>query len=189
MAIEMIENNDFGNFSEGRLGLKQFADEGYNNYTGSENFYNLFGSQKKKKKTTREQTREKYSQFPSDCDKLQTSIDLISNDVATLLKRKSTLEVREALDETNKILGEYKNKQILQGCQEVKAAKESEAQRIGTLETLTKLSDISVSKAQSELAGLSPTDSQGFVEKNKKLLMYGGAGLAAILVIALIAKR
>jgi hypothetical protein len=191
MAIDMIENNDLGVFSEGRLGLRQFADEN-RNYTGSEDFYNLFGSRNKKKASFREQVRAKYDAFPTDCANIQTSIDAISNDVATLLKQKSTLEQREKLDETNKVLGDYKNKQILQGCEALKEAEKQEKERASTLDTLTKLSDVSVSKAQQELQGLVPTEgaAQGdFLSKNKNLLIYGGIGVGALIVIALILRK
>jgi hypothetical protein len=191
MAIDMIENNDLGVFSEGRLGLRQFADEN-RNYTGSEDFYNLFGSRNKKKASFREQVRAKYDAFPTDCANIQTSIDAISNDVATLLKQKSTLEQREKLDETNKVLGDYKNKQILQGCEALKEAEKQEKERASTLDTLTKLSDVSVSKAQQELQGLMPTEgaAQGdFLSKNKNLLIYGGIGVGALIVIALILRK
>lgn len=191
MAIDMIERNDFGNFTEGRLGWKQFADEGYKNYTGGEDFYNLFGSRKGKKRTIREEVRAKYATLSTDCANIQTSIDVISNDIATLLKQKANLQQREALDESNKVLGEFKNRQIIQGCQQVLAQKEAETKRTETLDTLTKLSDISVGKAQQELAGLAPQEGgQGdFLKKNKNLLIYGGLGLVGLVVIALILRR
>jgi hypothetical protein len=188
MAIDMIENNDLGVFTEGRLGLRQFADEN-RNYTGSEDFYNLFGSRNKKKATFREA---KYVSYPTNCANIQTSIDAISNDVATLLKQKATLEQREKLDETNKVLGEYKNKLILQGCEAIKEAEKQEKDRASTLDTLTKLSDVSVGKAQQELQGLVPTEGAGkgdFLSKNKNLLIYGGIGVGALIVIALILRK
>ena len=190
MAIDMIENNDLGVFTEGRLGLRQFADE-TRNYTGSEDFYNLFGSRNKKKSTFREQIRAKYDTYPTDCANIQTSIDAISNDVATLLKQKVTLEQREKLDETNKVLGDYKNKQILQGCEALKEQEKQEKERASTLDTLTKLSDVSVSKAEAELKGLAPTTGDGadFVKKNKNLLVYGGIGVVGLVIIALILRR
>ena len=191
MAIDMIENNELGVFTEGRLGFRQFADE-TRNYTGSEDFFNLFGSRNKKKATFREQVRARYDSFPTECSNIQTSIDAISNDVATLLKQKVTLEQRERLDETNKVLGEYKNKQILQGCEALKEQDKQEKDRASTLDTLTKLSDVSVSKAQSELQGLIPSEAGAkgdFVSKNKNLLIYGGVGVVGLVIIALILKR
>lgn len=189
MAIDMIERSELANFREGRLGWKQFADEGYSNYTGSEDFYNLFGSRNKKKSAIREKVSAKYASLPTDCDRIQTSIDIISNDVATLLKQKQNLQQREALDETNIILGQFKNLQISSNCAEIKAKKEADAQREGTLDTLTKLSDVSVSKAQQELAGIAPQGEEGVLGKNKNLLIYGGLGLAALVGIALILRR
>lgn len=189
MAIDMIENNELGVFSEGRLGLKQFTDEN-RNYTGSEDFYNLFGSRNKKKTTFKEQVRARYDSFPTECVNIQKSIDAISNDVATLLKQKATLEQREKLEETNKILGEYKNRQILQGCEALKEQESQEKERASTLDTLTKLSDVSVGKAESELKGLIPTGEGGaFVQKNKNLLIYGGIGIVGLVIIALILRR
>ncbi len=50
MAIDMIENNDLGALAPSRLGLREFADDNwaYKNYTGGEDFFNLFGSRKEK---------------------------------------------------------------------------------------------------------------------------------------------
>jgi hypothetical protein len=189
MAIEMIEKSELANFREGRLGWKQFADEGYKNYTGGEDFFNLFGSRKEKKSAIRSGVASKYAKLPTDCDNIQTSIDIISNDLATLLKQKQKLQQREAIDETNIILGQFKKLQISQKCQEVRAQKEAEQQRAGTLDTLTKLSDISVGKAQAELAGIAPSGQEDFFGKNKNLLIYGGVGLAALIGIALILRR
>jgi hypothetical protein len=67
MAIDMIENNDLGTFTEGRLGFRQFADEKFSNYTGGEDFFNLFGSRKAKKSAFRDSVRQKYQNLPSDC--------------------------------------------------------------------------------------------------------------------------
>jgi hypothetical protein len=60
------------------------------------------------------------------------------------------------------------------------------------LDTLTKLSDVSVSKAQAELQGLVPSDGGAkgdFVSKNKNLLIYGGIGVVGLVIIALILRR
>ena len=48
MAIDMIENNELGALAPSRLGLREFADDkwAYKNYTGGEDFFNLFGSRK-----------------------------------------------------------------------------------------------------------------------------------------------
>lgn len=182
MAIDMIENNELGAFTEGRLGFSQFADEKNVNYTGSEDFFNLFGSRNAKKSAFRDAVKKKYQDLPSDCDNIQRSIDLITNDVTTLLKQKSTLQQRETLDESNIILGQFKKLQIQQNCEGVAAKKAREEEKASTLATLTQLTESSVGQAQKELstAKSSPT---------KNLLIYGGVGLAAIVFIALILKK
>ena len=42
----MIEDNELGALAPSRLGLNEFVDDqwAYRNYTGSEDFFNLFGS-------------------------------------------------------------------------------------------------------------------------------------------------
>jgi hypothetical protein len=186
MAIDMIENNDLGTFTEGRLGFRQFADEKFSNYTGGEDFYNLFGSRKAKKSAFREAVRQKYQNLPSDCERVQNSIDLISNDVQTLLKQKSSLEVREKLDESNIILGEYKRLQIQQNCEGLAAQKAKQEERESTLATLTQLTESSVGQAKTELT-TAKSAVAGIPTKN--LLIYGGVGVAAFILIALILKK
>jgi hypothetical protein len=186
MAIDMIENNDLGAFAEGRLGFRQFADEGNSNYTGSEDFYNLFGSRNAKKSRYRDAVKSKYQDLPSDCARIQNSIDLISNDIATLLKQKSTLQQRETLDESNIILGQFKRLQIQQNCEQLAAEAAKKEQQESTLATLTQLTEASVGQAQKELT-TAKSSIAGVPTKN--LLIYGGVGLAAIVFIALILKK
>lgn len=186
MAIDMIENNELGTFTEGRLGFSQFADEKNVNYTGAEDFFNLFGSRNRKKSAIRDGVKNKYQDLPSDCDNIQRSIDLISNDVSTLLKQKPNLNQREALDESNIILGQYKRLQIQQNCEAVAAQKAREEEKASTLATLTQLTESSVGQAQKELT-TAKSSVAGIPTKN--LLIYGGVGLAAIVFIALILKK
>lgn len=189
MAIDMIENNELAALAPSRLGLNQFADDGFKNYTGGEDFYNLFGSRARKKSNIREGVRAKYASLPTDCDRIQRSIDIISNDAETLLKQKQNLNQREALDETNIILGEYKKLLISQDCAAIKAKSETEKQRAATLDTLTQLGDVSVQKAQAELQGLQTGAKEGGGLDNKKILLYGGIGVGALIVIALILRK
>lgn len=183
MAIDMIENNELGAFVEGRLGFKQFTDEKYSSYTGAEDFYNLFGSRNRKKSAIRLAVQEKYQNLPSDCNSIQQSIDLISNDIATLLKSKANLQQRESLDESNIILGQFKKLQISQNCVQKLAQQSKEEERASALSTLSALSEASVGQAKAEITGTTPDDT------NKKLLLYGGIGLGALLLIALILKK
>lgn len=186
MAIDMIENNELGAFAEGRLGFSQFADDKNMNFTGGEEFFNLFGSRKAKKSAFRTAVQKKYQDLPTDCDNIQRSIDLISNDVATLIKQKSSLQQRETLDESNIILGQFKSLQIKQNCEAVAAQKAREEEKASTLATLTQLTESSVGQAQKELT-TAKSSIAGVPTKN--LLIYGGVGLAAIVFIALILKK
>ena len=190
MAIDMIENNELGALASSRLGMKQFADEQYKNYTGDEDFYNLFGSRAKKKENYKEEVRQKYAKLPTDCANIQKSIDIISADVEVLLKQKQNLRQKQMLVETNYILGEFKKKQIQQDCQAVLEKTKTEAERAATLDTLAQLGDVSVQKAQAELAGLKAgEDGQTAGLDTKKLLIYGGIGVAALIGITLILRK
>ena len=184
MAIEMIENNELEGFTLGRLGFDNFTDENVN--YGGEDFFNLFGSRNAKKSAFRTAVQTKYQNLPSDCNSIQRSIDLISNDLATLLKQKSNLSQRESVDETNIILGQFKNLQIKQDCEGKMAQQLREQEQTSTLSTLTQLTEASVGQAQKEL-GQQKSSIGGIPTKN--LLIYGGLGLVGIVFIVLILKR
>jgi len=190
MAIDMIENNELGALASSRLGMKQFADEQYKNYTGDQEFYNLFGSRRQRIEGYKEEVRGKYADLPTDCANIQKSIDIITADVEVLLKQKQNLKQRQSLAEANYILGEFKKKQIQQDCQAILSKAKTEAERASTLDTLTKLGDVSVQKAQAELAGLKVgEDGQTAGLDTKKLLLYGGIGVAVLIGITLILRR
>ncbi len=194
MAIDMIENNEVGALAPSRLGLREFADDkwAYKNYTGGEDFFNLFGSRKEKKEKYTSWARAKFENLSTDCENIQKSIDIINNELQLLLKKKQTLNVKTQINETNQILAEYKRSQLEQDCERKQTLAKSEKEREQTLATLTQLSDVSVGKAQQELAGLqaglSPEEAASQA-KMKNYLLYGGIGLGAILLIALIARR
>ena len=194
MAIDMIENNELGALAPSRLGLRQFADEKwvYKNYTGDDNFYNLFGSRKAKIEKYSSWAKAKFENLPTDCANIQRSIDIINNELASLIKQKPTLNIKTQIKETNLILADYKKMQLEQDCERIAQEAKVAQEREQTLATLTQLSDVSVGKAQQELAGLqagvSPEQAAAD-EQMKKYLIYGGVGLGAILLIFLIARR
>jgi hypothetical protein len=69
-------------------------------------------------------------------------------------------------------------------------AQKKEKERKDLLDTLTTVSDTSVNKAKGDLVGLDmggDTKTVGGVNKN--LLIYGGIGIGALVVIALIFKK
>jgi hypothetical protein len=130
--------------------------------------------------------------LPTDCLNIQRSIDIVSNDAQTLLKRKSDLEQREKLDETNLVLGELKRLQISQDCETKLATLKREQERQTTLSDLSALTEGSVGKAQQELLGLKQSVSGGAAGgglTNQKLLIYGGVGVGALVLLAVILKR
>jgi len=194
MAIDMIENNELGALAPSRLGLNEFVDDkwAYKNYTGDDDFYNLFGSRKRKMEKYTSWAKAKFENLSSDCENVQKSIDIINNELQLLLKKKQTLNVKTQIKETNEILAEFKRAQISQDCEKKELLAKSEKEREDTLSTLSQLSDISVGKAQQELAGLqagaAPEDSASQAQM-KKYLMYGGIGIGAVLLIFLIARR
>ena len=102
--------------------------------------------------------------------------------------RKKNINVKTQIDEANKALAEFKRLQIEQDCQALEAEAKSQKAKEETLATLTQLSDVSVGKAQGELAGLQ-SGAEGQGDDTKKLLIYGGIGLAALVAIILIARR
>lgn len=191
MAIDMIENNELGALAPSRLGLNEFADDQwvYRNYTGSEDFFNLFGSREKKKASARTTIQGKFEDLKTDCENIQKSIDIVNNEIQLLLKaRKKNINVKTQIDEANRTLTELKRLQIEQDCEQKAAEIKSQKAKEETLATLTQLSDVSVGKAQGELAGLqSGSSAQG--DDTKKLLIYGGIGLAALVAIILIARK
>jgi hypothetical protein len=212
MAIDMIERSEL--HATSRLGGgKRFIDDKNLNFTGGEDFFNLFGSRKRKKSRAREQVLQKYQSLPTDCDSIGTSIEIVSSDLETLVRRsgnKAKLEIREQIDETNAVLGELKSMSLKQGCGKVeemeKAAKEK-ADTLGLLKSLGE-SQVEASKKDigsgSGIAGMfgglfggqdkkgieeTPSDAKSDASsKNKKLLLYGAIGLGAIIVVAVIVK-
>jgi hypothetical protein len=187
MAIDMIENNELSALGESRLKSMSFINEGnnYQNYIGDD-FYNLFGSRRKKKNKFREDVRKLYDNFKTDCESLATNIDIVTTDLETLVKRsggKSSLEIKEKIDETQIVLGELKKIQSQQQCVMKTAAAEKELQSAENIKTLIDLSDSSVAKAQAELAGLDDSKKD---EMNTNTYIYIAGGVLAVGIIGVL---
>jgi hypothetical protein len=195
MAIDMIENNELGALAPSRLGNYEFADDAYRNYTGSADFFdsaddgfrNLFGSRKKKMSSYSAETQRKFANLSQDCDKIQGSIDIINVEIQRLLKLKQNLKAKTQLKEAQEVLADFKTAQISQNCEKQLSEAKTTQEREQTLKTLSELSDTSVGKAQQELAGLQQ-GAEG-QDNTKKLLIYGGIGLAALVAIILIVRK
>lgn len=185
MAIDSIEHNDLSALGKSRLGgMKRFIDDKNVNYVGDENVY-LFGSRKKKKNQYRQEIEDKYNKLPSDCDNIDSSIDKINSDVEILVGRSGTakgnekLKVREQLDESTKILGEFKSKKILLGCGKQQAKIEEEQQKKESIDLFTKLSESSLTGAKKDLAQTSTS---------QKWILWAGIGLGVVLITAIVIK-
>ena len=110
MAIDMLENNELAALAPSRLGLRQFADEEwvYKNYAGDDQFFNLFGSRKAKISKYSSWAKTKFENLPTDCDNIQSSIDILNNELSVLLRQKQTLNVKTQINETNQIIKDFK---------------------------------------------------------------------------------
>jgi Mg2+ and Co2+ transporter CorA len=178
MAIDMIEHNELGALSHSRLGSANFINE-----IGDDSYANLFGSRKRKKSKFREDVRNRYRDMKTDCDSLLTNIDTISSDLETLVKRsagKSTLELREKIDETQIILGEMKSAQSKQQCIIKQSQAERQRSASENLKTLTDLSDTTVGKAMADLG----QSNSG--KDNNMMYWYIGGGVVVLAIITLI---
>jgi hypothetical protein len=182
MAIDMIEHNELGALSHSRLGSANFINE-----IGDDSYANLFGSQRRKKNKFREDVRNLYKGMQTDCDSLQVNIDTIGADLETLVKRsagKSTLELKEKIDETQIVLGEMKSLQAKQQCTTKSIQAEREKTAADNIKTLTQLSDITVDKAKADLGQTTdPTKS------NSMLYWYIGGGFIVVTIITLIVLK
>jgi hypothetical protein len=181
MAIDMIENNELGALSHSRLGSANFINE-----IGDDYYANLFGSRKRKKSKFREAVQNLYKGMKTDCDSLETNINIISADLETLVKRtagKSTLDLKEKIDETQSILGGMKSLQAKQNCTVKKSQSERNRTNAENIKTLTDLSDITVGKAMADLG-----QSDSGTDKNM-IYLYIGGGVLVVAIITLIVLK
>ncbi len=196
----MIENNELSALAPSRVGNDRcFVDEksqSYLGFTGEEQFYNLFGSQKRKQSIAQveKDAKAKWAQYDTKtCGGIQLLIDDAQVEIERITKMMASNNgfdlpiqlkfARNAQAEAKKLQNQY-------DCVNKLAKEKVEAERKALLDTLTNVSDTAVNKAKGDLVGLdmgTPEKSVGGVNKN--LLIYGGIGLGALVVIALILKK
>lgn len=188
MAIDMIERNDLSALANSRVGgLKQFVDDKNLNFVGHENYVSLFGSQKKKKSAARQQIQDKYKNLAIECPEINTSIEQIESDLSILLGRSTSAKgsqktvIREQLDETTKLLGEFKSRAIKLGCEKSILAAKEEQGKADLLSTLSNYGSGSVEAAKQDLL-------TGKGSSTNKWLLYGGIGLGVVLITVIIIK-
>lgn len=200
MAIDMIEENELSALSASRVGNDRcFVDEksqSYLGFTGEEDFFNLFGSKKRKSSVAQveKDAREKWAQYDR---KTCGGIDLLLQD-AMVERERITKQMAqgggfelpiqmkfavEAEASAKKLRNQY-------DCVNKTEAQKKEKERKDLIDTLTNVSDTSINKAKDDLKGGDKGDDKetiGGVPKN--LLIYGGIGIGALVVIALIFKK
>jgi hypothetical protein len=103
MAIDMIEQNELGALAPSRVGNDRcFVDEKSKNYlgfTGEEDFYNLFGSQKRKASIAQveKDANEKWARYDT---KTCGGIQLLIDDVQVEIERITKREIKDFMDST-----------------------------------------------------------------------------------------
>lgn len=177
MAVDMLENSEMGALAPSRLGIKNFVNDkplkGKKSPKIEENFANLFGSAKKKKEAFKASIKTKWSSYPTDCNRIQNTIDIIDEDTATLIKKSATLkgkalkDAKLVIQENQTISGELK-KYKLANCAEIEAAKAAEEEKKFE-EKLVAVSEASVEKAKQESQNIAEK-----VKSNKNILLIGG---------------
>jgi hypothetical protein len=198
MAIDMIENNELGALAPSRLGLRQFADDGFKNYVGGEEFYNLFGSKTRKESLARveREARAFWSKYKiTNCQDSEKLIKLTLAEIETLNKRLAANNkdpfIPVWIRVTREVEGAARRMYVSLDCEAKLAAESKEAERKAILDTLTQTGDTAVQKAQTELQGLQSTleKGAGTTLDNKKILTYGAIGIVGLIAIALILRK
>lgn len=187
MAIDMIERNELAALANSRVGgLKQFVDDKNQNYLNANGYVNLFGSRKKKKTAARQEIEDKYLKLNADCSGIDTSIEVINSDLEILIGRSNTakgqarLKVKEQIDETTKILGEFKNRRIQLGCAKTQMSSQTQSSSSEIVGVATQYGASVADQVSQELQG-----SAGKSDMTKYLI-YGGAALGLILIAVIV---
>ena len=198
MAIDMLEYNELGALAPMRIGGNtSFVDENdvtpYKNFTGEDQFFNLFGSQKRKASVAQveKDANAKWAQYDQ---KTCGGIELLLADTQVEIERITKMmasnngfDLPIQLKIARSAQANAKMLQNQYDCVRKAEQAKVEEERKSSLDALTKISDLTVDKAKQDLLGTDKSGSAG--AGNKKLLMYGGIGLGALVVIALIARR
>jgi len=189
MAIDMLENNELSALAPSRMGMKNFVNDkpmkGKKNPKVEENFANLFGSAKKKFKAS---INTKWASYPTDCNSIQKTIDIIEEDTSALIKKSATLKgaklknAKINIQENQTVLGELKKYKIA-NCADVEAAKAAEEEKKFE-EKLVAVSEASVEKAKQEGQSIGEK-----IKSNKNVLLIGGGVLVLGIIGYMIFKK
>ena len=218
MAIDMIERTDEGVHAKSRLGNHQFADDNkhFKNFTGGQDFFqgggedwaNLFGSQtnKQNKIKAREEAEKFVKDLPASktnnpsCDAISASLSQLQVYIEGQLKEMSSLKghVTEyfqiRIDTARKSESSLKILQTKMDCIALQEKAIADAKKAETLSTITTLSEASIQNAKNDLLGVNQAlqgqaQSSTPITSNKNLLLYGGIGVGAIILILLLRRK
>lgn len=196
MAIDMIENNELAALAPSRLGIREFVDDEVQNYTGDEEFYNLFGSKKRKESlaAVELEARNYWSKFPmTNCQEYEKLSQLTKAEIESLNKRLAANNKDPFLPVwirvTREIEGIANKKYVGSDCEAISNQERKQREAKEVIDTATQTGDASVKKAKEELSALQSTFGTSGELDNKKILLYGGIGIGALIVIALILRR
>ena len=198
MAIDMLENNELGALAPMRIGGNtSFVDENdvtpCRSFTGDDDFFNLFGSKKRKASVAQveKDANEKWGQYDQKtCGGIELLIADTQVEIERITKMMASSKGFELPIQLSIARGAQANAKMLQNQYDcVRKAEQAkiEEERKSSLDALTKISDLTVNKAKEDLLGTDKSGSAG--GSNKKLLLYGGIGLGVLVAIALIARR
>ena len=79
--------------------------------------------------------------------------------------------------------------QLQNDCLNIVAKAREDAQKQETLTTITTLSEKSIQNAKNDLLGINLTDSTATASPNKKLILYGGIGIGAVILLLLLRNK
>lgn len=197
--IEMHDIDGLTALSPTRLGNRQFIDDTYKGKdVRVDEFANLFGSKKRKESIARvrQEQNARWAAVPAkSCDEIKAALTMVAIEVEKLTKLSATSKdfwIIPQLETARIWEGKFKQMQASNRCLELEEEAKKKAERELTLQTLTNLSDTTVEKAKADLAQSSGSSLGQTVTAltggNNKLLLYGGIGLGAVLLILLLRK-
>lgn len=194
MAIDMIEDNELSALAPSRLGMRNFVNDrprmGKKMPHQEERMQEFLGigNRKKRGKLVSAQS-EKWKSLPTDCESIASSVAIVEEDTAALIKstatqKGATLKNTKALiNENQRVLGELKQIKVGAECSKLAEQKKAEEER-KFQENLVKVSEESIAKAKGEAETLSQK-----VSSNKTLLLIGGGVVAVGIIGYLIFKK
>lgn len=204
MSRNMLENSELAALSHSRLGSNQFIDDfivaqpkQFVGFVADDEFYNLFGSKKRKSSISNvvEDETAKWAKYDtSDCKGVQSLIDdteIEIERVTKLMASSKGFELPIQLQYARNAQAKAKTLQNQYDCLAKDAAAKKEAARQESLTTLTNISDASVAKAKTDVLGLGGNDTAAptILGMPKNVVVYGGIGIGVLVVVALLFRK